>query len=613
MELSLTTLPGLALAAGLAAWWGWRLHRGRAAALAQAVEAELRFRSIFDNAVLGMYQTTEDGHYLAANQALADLYGYATPAALIAGLSDIAGRLYVERGRRDDFKVMIRARQRVVDFESEVYRCDGERIWISENAHAVYGADGRFLYYEGSVEDISERRRHRTQLEHQATHDPVTGLPNRYLLQDRLERAMSGARRRGERLMVAFIDLDNFKFVNDSMGHAVGDRLLVEMARRLQACVRETDTLVRYGGDEFVLIVSSAAVQADPVQVLERVQETVRLPLMLEGRDISIGCSMGVSVYPRDGADLETLLRHADAAMYHAKAAGKGQFRFYEAGLNARAQERLALESALRGTLEHGCGEIEVVYQPKLDAGGGVCGCEALARWHSAEFGKVTPDRFIPLAEETGLIMQLTGHVLRTACEEAARWPARELGVPSVAVNISARHFRRDGQLLTLVSEALRGSGLPPERLQLELTESLFVGDVEETVKILNALKRLGVTLAIDDFGTGYSSLAYLKRFPVDVLKIDRSFVGECEHVGDARAITKAILSLGRSLGLSVVAEGVERPAQAAFLLAHGCDELQGYLYARPLAAAALHDFLAANRRGRRPQTLARPALVALG
>ncbi|CAL93567.1 putative bifunctional diguanylate cyclase/phosphodiesterase [Azoarcus olearius] len=584
------------------------LHRQRDAAAAQAAEAELRFRSIFDNAVLGMYQTTEDGHYLAANQALADLYGYPTPAALMAGLSDIAGRLYVERGRRDDFKALIRARARVVDFESEVYRRDGERIWISENAHAVHGADGRFLYYEGSVEDISERRRHRTLLEHQATHDPVTGLPNRYLLQDRLDRAMGAARRRDERLMVAFIDLDNFKFVNDSMGHAVGDRLLVEMARRLQACVRETDTLARYGGDEFVLIISSAAAQAGPVQVLERVHDAVRQPLALEGRDLSVGCSMGVAVYPRDGADLETLLRHADAAMYQAKAAGKGQFRFYEAGLNAAVQERLALESALRRTLENDSDEFQVAYQPKFDASGDVCGCEALARWHSTESGTVAPDRFIPLAEETGLIVLLTARVLHAACAEAVRWSGQGGAAPGVAVNISARHFRRDGQLAALVRAALEQSGLPPGRLQLELTESLFVGNVEETVAILGELKALGVTIAIDDFGTGYSSLAYLKRFPVDVLKIDRSFVGECDRADDARSITGAVLSLGRSLGLRVVAEGVERPAQAAYLLAHGCDELQGYLYAQPMPAAALRDFLASYRGGRRA-----PALAAVG
>ncbi|WP_412480556.1 putative bifunctional diguanylate cyclase/phosphodiesterase [Azonexus sp. IMCC34839] len=556
-------------------------------------DAEMRYRSIFEDSVVGMFQTSIDGHYLAANQALATLYGYATPAELIAGLSDIAGRLYVDPQRRDEFKRQIREHRRVTDFESEVYRRDGSRIWISENAHAVIGRDGEPLYYEGTVEDITAQRNYQQQLEYQATHDPLTGLPNRNLLQDRLHQAMRLAQRQGTQGALAFVDLDNFKFINDSLGHGAGDRLLVEVARRLKACLRDSDTVARYGGDEFVLILGDHGGLSETLHILHRIQEIVASPINIDGHELRVNCSIGVSVFPDDADDLEALLRHADAAVHHAKGLGKGQFQFYTESLNIAARERLALDSALRKAVEEQ--ELYVVYQPKVDARGRPCGFEALVRWQSAEFGAVSPVRFIPLAEENGLIGNLTRFVLREACMQAALWRAQGHTDLRMAVNISPTLFR-EKDLAGLIQSALDEAGLPAANLELEITESMLMGDVQQALAVLYELKAMGVSIAIDDFGTGYSSLAYLKRFPIDILKVDRSFVQECDGGNEAVAITRAIISLAHSLNLRVVAEGVETHSQMAVLNALGCEEYQGYLVAKPLPASDAAAFLAARR-----------------
>jgi diguanylate cyclase (GGDEF)-like protein/PAS domain S-box-containing protein len=562
-------------------------------------EAELRYRSIFENSVIGMFQTTADGRYLAANQALASLYGYATPEELVRSLDDIAVRLYVDRGRRDEFARLVREHGRVTDFESEVNRVDGQRIWIAEHAHAVHSASGELLYYEGTVEDISERRQYQAKLEHQATHDPLTGLPNRNLLEDRLQQAVLLAQRSGQRVSVAFVDLDNFKVVNDSLGHAAGDALLVETSRRLRDCLRGVDTVARYGGDEFVLILSGHASVNQAVNTLERVKQAVNQPLLIDGHELRVDCSIGVSLYPDDGADLQTLLRHADVAMNHAKERGKGQFQFYTDVLNTAAHERLALESALRRAI--GSDELSVVYQPQVDADGVPFGVEALVRWNSPEFGAVSPVKFIPLAEETGMILPITDFVLRTACREAASWGSRVAGGVgarlSIAVNLSARLFR-DPRLAQQVAAVLAETGLPAQRLELEITESLLMGDVEQTVATLVELKALGVSIAIDDFGTGYSSLAYLKRFPIDVLKIDRSFVMECDQGSEGMAIPSAVISLGHSLRMRIVAEGIESPGQMAVLAAQGCEGFQGFMIARPLRSPGVVEFLQGHGRG---------------
>jgi len=553
-------------------------------------DAELRYRSIFEDSPIGMFQTTADGSYIAANRALAALYGYETQSELIGELQDIAARLYVEPGRRREFQRLVQEHDHVIDFESEVYRRDGTRIWICEHAHAVRSASGSILYYEGTVQDVTQRRAHERELAFHATHDVLTGLPNRNLLQDRLEQAILHAERFSRQVAVAVIDLDNFKFVNDSLGHAHGDELLVEVARRLRESLRGADTVARYGGDEFVLILCDAPDIGASRQVLDRVQSAISRPVTVGGQDLHVDCSIGVSVYPADGSDMPTLLRHADAAMYHAKQQGKGQYQFFTAELNAVMKERLSLESELRRALE--AGELSVHFQPKVDWRGRPHGFEALLRWTSADFGVVSPARFVPLAEETGLIVPITEFVLREACVEAASWQERGFGELGVSVNVSARLFRTE-RLPSMVAAILAQSGLPARQLELEITESMLVGDTGHAAQVLRELKGLGVRIAIDDFGTGYSSLAYLQRFPLDVLKIDRSFVQGCEHGGDALAIPRAIVSLGHSLGLTIVAEGVENEGQLRALEALGCECFQGFLFARPMSRLHLGAYLA--------------------
>ncbi|HWV16959.1 MAG TPA: EAL domain-containing protein [Rhodocyclaceae bacterium] len=559
------------------------------------VKAELRYRSIFENSAIGMFQTTTDGHYLAANRALAALYRYDSPEALMAGIADIGTSLYVQSERRAEFARQIQSAGYVSDFESEVFCRDGSRIWISENAHAVRDSEGTLLYYEGTVENITERRRHEAELEYQATHDALTGLPNRGLLIDRLEQAIAYARRYGYFAVVVFIDLDNFKFINDSLGHQAGDRLLVEIARRLKSCLRETDTVSRYGGDEFVLVLNNYYESASIAQLLDRLLVEIAHPVDVgnEGnmQELIVTCSIGISLYPSDGETAVNLIKSADAAMYQAKAQGKSNYQFFTRKLGVQATERMVLETRLRRALERD--EIRVAYQPKVDRDGQLAGFEALVRWFNSDLGVVPPDKFIPIAEETGLIEPLSEFVLRTAVSQAAQWREQGLAGVHMAVNLSARLFD-NSRVHEMVERILVECGLPGEYVELELTESTVMRDVDRFVTELHKLRALGVSIAIDDFGTGYSSLAYLQRLPIDTLKVDKSFVRELSLRPSHVSIAAAIVSLARSLGLKVVAEGVETDAQYQHLIGLGCTEFQGYLFSKPgLAAELERSFLA--------------------
>ncbi len=551
--------------------------------------AELRYRHIFEHASEGIFQTTRDGRYLAANPALAKLYGYAAPDELIADLSDIERRLYVKESRRQDFRRLMEAHGEVINFESEVYRRDGSKIWISENAHIVHGANGEFICYEGTVQDITERRSYQEQLERQANHDLLTGLPNRNLLGDRLQQAISRAERLGYFLALVFIDLDNFKFINDSLGHAAGDELLVEVAARLRACLRTSDTVARQGGDEFVLVLNDHYRVNSIISLLERVLVEVGRPVNLSGRDFQVGASLGVALYPQDGLDAESLLKHADVAMYAAKDRGRNNFQFFTRELNHMADERLNLETAMRTGIDQD--EFMVYFQPKVDHRRRIVGVEALARWNNPDFGMVAPDRFIPIAEETGLIHPLTDVIMRKAFVAAASWAPTHGHPIQIAVNLSPKLFLSE-EIVARVASLLRDAGLPPERVELEITESVFLGDSERAVRILSEFKDLGVGLAMDDFGTGYSSLSYLRRFPLDIIKIDRSLVTGLEHEEEVAMIARAVISLGQSLRKTVVAEGVENQAQFDFLRYQGCDEFQGYLISRPIPAADFVELL---------------------
>ena len=543
-------------------------------------DAELRYRHIFEHASEGIFQTTADGRYLAANQSLAELYGYGGAEELIASLADIEHLLYVEPARRDQFRRLMEMHGEVLNFESEIFRRDGSRIWITENAHVVRDARGDFVCYEGTVEDITERRQYQAHLERQANYDLLTGLPNRSLLLDRLDQAVARAARLSYFVVVVFIDLDNFKFINDSLGHQAGDDLLKEIGRRLCGCLRGSDTVSRLGGDEFVLVLNDHFTVRSVISLLGRVLAEIGRPLALDGRNFQLGASLGVALYPQDGESGEMLLKHADVAMYAAKDRGRNNFQFFTPELNRITEERLHLEAAMRQGLERG--EFFVAYQPKVDSWRSVVGVEALARWNSAEYGPIPPDRFIPIAEETGLIVPLTDIILRQAFSAARRWLDR-FGQPVfLAVNLSPKLFLGQG-LVENIARLLRETGLPPSLVELEITENVFIGDGERTVAILRAFKELGVCLAMDDFGTGYSSLSYLRRFPLDIIKIDRSLVTGVEREDEPAMIARAAIALGLSLRKRVVAEGVENAEQFEFLRGEGCHEFQGYLIAKPM------------------------------
>jgi diguanylate cyclase (GGDEF)-like protein/PAS domain S-box-containing protein len=457
-------------------------------------------------------------------------------------------------------------------------------------------AEGATLtHFIVSAVDISERKQQEARIRHLAEHDALTGLPNRSLCTERLRLALQQARRRNHPLALMFLDLDRFKDINDSLGHAFGDGLLRSVAQRLSACVREVDTVSRLGGDEFVVVLSEVTSAQEVMQVVhDRLIPEIRAPHVVQGRALQVSCSVGIALFPQDGEDVDTLMRHADAAMYQAKAAGKDGARFFSAEMTARAKQRLALENALRGALERQ--ELQMAWQPKVCARTGVLkGVEGLLRWKHPQLGAVSPAEFIPVAEETGLIVPMGAWVFEQACRLAAQWVAGGLPPLGISVNLSARQLR-DAELVPSLARAIALHQPPRDSIELELTESMVMGDGEGHLRQMHALRELGLALSIDDFGTGYSSLAYLSRFPIDKLKIDRSFVKDMVYDGARRTITTAIVKLGHALGLQVVGEGIETEQQAALLREAGCDELQGFLFAKPMAEEELHAWAAARR-----------------
>ena len=430
-----------------------------------------------------------------------------------------------------------------------------------------------------------ERKRLEEQLAHLAQYDHLTGLANRALFQERLANAITQANRLDIRFALFLLDLDRFKAVNDTRGHPIGDVLLKQVAARLAEGVRETDTVARLGGDEFAIIVTNLAEAADVAVLAQKILKALSVPYVLDGHKVFTTASIGITVYPSDADSPDTLLKFADNALYHAKDSGRGAYRFYYSEMNARAQLRNALESELRHALERD--EFVLCYQPKVGAfDHEVVGAEALIRWNHPERGVISPDEFIPIAEATGLIVEIGEWVLKAACAQSIAWRGRGLPLIPMAVNVSPIQFRR-AEFVDTVTRVIESTGFDPAALELEITENMIMEDVTGVMRLLHDLHRLGISLSIDDFGTGYSSLAYLKRFPVDKLKIDRSFIHDIGHDADDAAITRAIITLGESLNLHVIAEGVESEDQLAFLRREGCREIQGYFISKPLTADA--------------------------
>lgn len=475
------------------------------------------------------------------------------------------------------------------------YRKDGSLFWIELSVSPVSRNGGPVTHFVSVLSDITESKSYEAALEYQSNHDQLTGLPNRNLLADRLDQALVRAARDGEEVAVVVIDLDHFKVINDSLGHAVGDALLKLTAIRFQACVRDGDTLARLGGDEFVLILPAVDATRAAQIGCGRVQSDLALTFELQAQRLTLSASIGISLYPRDAGDTQGLLRHAEAAMYRAKELGRNGVQFFTTEINQRVHERLTMESQLRQALDNN--EFLLHYQPQVDlVSGSVIAAEALVRWAHPERGMVPPVDFIGLAEETGLIVPLGEWVLVEACRQHRAWLDAGLAAGRIAVNLSARQFSDEG-LLPLIKRVLADTGLPPALLDLEVTESMAMQDVDRAIELLRELTRLGVRISLDDFGTGHSSLSYLQRFAVNTLKVDRSFVHEVATDPHRAAITSTVIVMAHNLGLKVIAEGVETLAELSYLRQHACDEIQGYYFSRPLPAAQYETLLREQRR----------------
>ncbi|SCA55999.1 Diguanylate cyclase/phosphodiesterase with PAS/PAC sensor(S) (modular protein) [Candidatus Terasakiella magnetica] len=549
--------------------------------LAKVKAFEARHSGIVENATEGIFQTTPDGRYILANPALARLYGYETADELISDLTNIETQLYIDPKQRERFAKTMREKDEVLNFESQIRRKNGEVIWISENARAVRNEDGKIIYFEGFVRNITARKENENQLTYLAQRDPLTGLPNRALYQERLTKSIELAKTDQSKVGVLFIDLDNFKKINDTMGHPVGDLVLQKVASRLMSCTNTQDTVARLSGDEFTVILNDVRSPQIAAKVASRILDALSEPITIENKQVYASGSIGVSIYPDHGDTISELMQNVDAAAYHAKKMGRNSYQFYTENLNAQEIRRLEIENGLRKAVHKN--ELSLHYQAKVDLQSGqIIGSEALLRWENDILGNVSPDEFIPIAEETGLIIPIGEWVLQQACQQCRNWLDEGLDPGTIAVNLSARQFHKKG-LFDVIKNILQTTGLPPERLELELTESALVEHVNEAINFLKEAETIGIKTSIDDFGTGYSSLSYLKKFPISTLKIDRSFIMDIPDDTEDMAITRAIISLGKSLDLKIVAEGIEDEAQISFLKKLGCNFGQGYKFSKPI------------------------------
>ncbi|KIL99848.1 diguanylate cyclase/phosphodiesterase (GGDEF & EAL domains) with PAS/PAC sensor(s) [Paramagnetospirillum magnetotacticum MS-1] len=556
--------------------------------LSQQVERLSLYQAVFDNAFEGMFATDCDNRIIAVNPAFTAITGYTAeeavgndPHMLSSGFHDRA--FYEEMWAKLSSTGLWQGE--VIDRHK-----DGRpvRLWLSISSQR--DAEGKTARRIAVFRDVTEARETAEQLWQRSNFDPLTELPNRNLFLDRLLQALVLAGREGSKAAMLFIGLDGFKNINDSLGHWIGDKVLQEASRRFQNCLRQGDTAARFGGDEFTVVLSGIRATAEVEAVIRSVLEVLQEPFTVEHHHILISCSIGVCLWPGDGEDVEALMRNATAALQQAKQAGRNTFRFFTPAMDARAQARSRLADELSSALAQG--EFHLVFQPLVDVKTGkVNAAEALLRWHNRYLGVVSPDQFVPLAEEIGLIRPIGEWLLTAACREALVWQGMGLGEINIAVNISPRQFQQ-GDIVGIIRRALEETRLPPWLLTIEITEGLLLSNGEEILAKMETIRALGVSLSVDDFGTGYSSLSYLKSFPVDVLKIDRSFIADMGEHSDDATMVEAIIALGHSLHLEVVAEGVETQHQMDFITNLGCDVAQGYFFSPPLSAARFREFV---------------------
>ena len=552
----------------------------------QLRESEQRFKTLFEHHPDGIFVRDLSGKLISGNKAIEEITGYsieelkheAAPTLAMPEDANFAPELLAATADGNPKK-----------FRTSSVRKDGSTVEV-EVAYLPLIIDGEITGMHGIARDVTQARNYERRIEHLANHDVLTGLPNRLLLTDRLQHAIDQSRRTGTQTGVLFLDLNRFKQVNDSLGHDLGDMLLEKIASRLKHLVRESDTVARLGGDEFVLVLAALDSIETMAAVAEKVLESVAAPISLAGHELNITTSIGGSVFPKDGHDVATLLKHADLAMYQAKELGSASFRFYDPAMNIKILERLLTESALRRALARN--EFTIYYQPRIStAHRSIIGVEALVRWKHPEKGLIAPADFIPLAEEIGMISHLGEWVLRTACAQNQAWQTAGLPHIKMAVNLSAQQLHSPGIEQTVAS-ALETTGLAAHYLELEITETSLMQDIDSSYQTLLDIRNTGVSISIDDFGTGYSSLSHIKRLPLNTLKIDKSFIRDIASDRNDAAIVGATIAMAKHMDLKVVAEGVTAPAQVRFLMEHACHEMQGYLFSPPLPAAEMGTML---------------------
>jgi diguanylate cyclase (GGDEF)-like protein/PAS domain S-box-containing protein len=562
------------------------LRKESEAKLQQAVQ-------IIEHTMEGVVITDGKGQITSVNPAFCDITGYSKSEIIHQHLDTLKS----DRHQPEFFDEVWATVSQTGFWRGEVWnqRSNGEVYPAWMTISCVRDEHGNVLHYVAVFSDITSIKQSQSQLEHLAHHDSLTNLPNRLLFEDRLQHAISQSKRQGRQLAVLFLDLDRFKNINDTLGHAMGDELLKEVAKRLQHILRDGDTAARLGGDEFTVLVESLEDPSQAAVVAAKIQESFKTPYQIAGRELHVTTSIGISIYPEDGQTAADLTKNADAAMYQAKEQGRNNYRYYTSELTRTAFERLLLETELRSALKKD--QLLLYYQPQISLSNGqMTGAEAVLRWHHPRLGIIPPARFIPLAEESGLIHEIGRWVLKEACEQTRYLYKQGLFQGRMAINLSVRQIMQTDLILHF-EQIIANSECPPDMLQLEVTEGIFMGQMKQSVPVLDVFKKLGVSIAIDDFGTGYSSLSYLKQLPIDKLKIDRSFIRDLPNDSDAIAITQAIIALGKNLGLHIVAEGVETLAQQALLQKMGCEEGQGYLYSPPVPANAFEEMLLEGNR----------------